>query len=237
MIYITSATSGMLDSTIFQADGASVEVEQLNATENKTYTAPEGVAYSPVVVNVPTGVFPTEQKGATTYTPSTSNQTIAAGTYLTGIQTIAGDSDLVASNIKSGVNIFGVTGTYTGGGGSSTIKQGTLTISSDVTTATSTKITDTTELGFTPKAFMLMRSAASATRYHLQQTTFTTVGDTYYRTLTYRSSSAYTTSNSATNWTNQTAGYLYFNSNTVYYRSSTSYYLEAGTYYWMAMTW
>lgn len=52
-------------------------------------------------------------KGAATITPGTSNQTIASGTYLTGIQTIAGDSDLVAANIKSGVQIFNVTGTFT----------------------------------------------------------------------------------------------------------------------------
>ncbi len=32
--------------------GSSVEVEALTATENKTYTAPEGTAYSPVTVNV-----------------------------------------------------------------------------------------------------------------------------------------------------------------------------------------
>lgn len=57
-------------------------------------------------------------KGATTYTPTTSNQTIASGTYLTGTQTISGDANLVAGNIKSGTTIFGVTGTYSGGGGS-----------------------------------------------------------------------------------------------------------------------
>jgi hypothetical protein len=49
-------------------------------------------------------------KAAATITPGTTNQTIAAGTYLTGTQTIAGDADLVASNIKAGVQIFGVTG-------------------------------------------------------------------------------------------------------------------------------
>ena len=52
-------------------------------------------------------------KGAATYTPSTSDQTIAASTYLTGAQTIEGDANLVASNIKSGVSIFGVAGSLT----------------------------------------------------------------------------------------------------------------------------
>ena len=35
--------------------GSSVTVEALNVTENGTYTAPSGKAYSPVTVNVPSG--------------------------------------------------------------------------------------------------------------------------------------------------------------------------------------
>lgn len=53
-------------------------------------------------------------QAAQTITPGTSNKTIGSGTYLTGTQTIKGDSNLVASNIKSGISIFGVSGTYTG---------------------------------------------------------------------------------------------------------------------------
>lgn len=49
-------------------------------------------------------------KGTATITPTTSNQTIASGTYLTGVQTIAGDANLVAGNIVAGKNIFGVAG-------------------------------------------------------------------------------------------------------------------------------
>lgn len=49
-------------------------------------------------------------KAAATITPSTTDQTIAAGTYLTGTQTIAGDTDLIADNIISTANIFGVQG-------------------------------------------------------------------------------------------------------------------------------
>lgn len=62
-------------------------------------------------------------KAAATITPSTSNQEIAAGTYLTGKQTISGDANLVASNIKSGVSIFGVAGSLT----SATISQDSVT--------------------------------------------------------------------------------------------------------------
>lgn len=59
----------------------------------------------------------TTQAGRT-ITPGTSQQTAcASGRYTTGNIYVAGDSDLVASNIRSGVNIFGVTGTYTGSGG------------------------------------------------------------------------------------------------------------------------
>lgn len=69
-------------------------------------------------------------KAAATYRAATSAQTIAANQYLTGAQTIAAVSqtNLSAENIKSGTtisisngqsNIWSVTGTYTGGGGSS----------------------------------------------------------------------------------------------------------------------
>ena len=49
-------------------------------------------------------------KSAQTYTPTTSDQTIASGQYLSGAQTIKGDANLVASNIAKNVQIFGVTG-------------------------------------------------------------------------------------------------------------------------------
>ncbi len=58
-----------------------------------------------------TGSMPS--RSATTYTPGTSNQTIASGQYLSGAQTIKGDSNLVASNIAKGKTIFGISGTYT----------------------------------------------------------------------------------------------------------------------------
>jgi hypothetical protein len=55
-----------------------------------------------------TGTMP--NNGAVTITPGTTNQTIAAG-YHNGSGAVNGDPDLIASNIKSGVDIFGVVGT------------------------------------------------------------------------------------------------------------------------------
>ena len=77
-----------------------------------------------------TGTIPS--KTAATYTPTTSNQTIVSGTYLTGAQTIKGDANLKAENIAEGVSIFGITGTHSGGGsgggGSVEMCTGTLVI-------------------------------------------------------------------------------------------------------------
>lgn len=57
-------------------------------------------------------------QAAKTVTPTTSNQTaVASGLYTTGAVTVAGDANLVAGNIKSGVSIFGVAGSYEGSGG------------------------------------------------------------------------------------------------------------------------
>ena len=58
------------------------------------------------------------KRSAQSYTPGISDQIITSGQYLTGNQTIKGDANLVAGNIKSGASIFGVAGTYVGSGGS-----------------------------------------------------------------------------------------------------------------------
>lgn len=78
------------------------------------------------------------KKSAQTYTPRTSDQTIAKDQYLSGDQTIKGDSNLVASNIKKGVSLFGVTGSYeASSGGDSTLNCEMQTISN----VTSPKVT------------------------------------------------------------------------------------------------
>lgn len=59
-------------------------------------------------------------QAAKTITPTTTNQTaVSSGYYTGGAITVKGDSNLVAGNIKSGVSIFGVSGTYEGNGSSS----------------------------------------------------------------------------------------------------------------------
>ena len=52
------------------------------------------------------------QKAAETFTPGTQAQTIAANKWLAGAQTILGDANLLATNIKKGVSIFNVAGSY-----------------------------------------------------------------------------------------------------------------------------
>lgn len=92
---------------------------QISGTHLPALTNPAGAAqilngYQAINADgeIVTGTIPSQ--GAQTITPGTSAKTIAAGRYLSGTQTISGDSDLRASNIKSGVNIFGVTGTFEG---------------------------------------------------------------------------------------------------------------------------
>ena len=83
------------------------------STSSQSVTPDTGYnGLSSVTVNA---ISPT--KAAQTYTPGTTDQTIASGRWLTGTQTIKGDANLVAGNIKKDVSIFGVTGTYEGSGG------------------------------------------------------------------------------------------------------------------------
>ena len=90
---ISVDSAGKITATVQQASAGYVEAGSKSATKQLT------------------------TKGAATITPGTSDQTIASGTYLTGAQTIKGDANLVAGNIKSGVSIFGVAGSFAGSGG------------------------------------------------------------------------------------------------------------------------
>ena len=55
------------------------------------------------------------EQGGKTVTPKSSNQTaVSANRYVTGNIIVAGDSNLKAANIKKGVPIFGIIGTFEG---------------------------------------------------------------------------------------------------------------------------
>lgn len=69
------------------------------------------------------------RKAAATYTPGTTDQTIAADQYLTAAQTVKGDQNLVPGNIKEGVTIFNIQGTHSGG----VTPSGTINISANGT--------------------------------------------------------------------------------------------------------
>ena len=88
--------------------------ELLNGTHNAT-TNPEAINNIAAVAG---SLVPTTQN--VTVTPTTSSQSVTAdegkrlGTVTVNAVTAAIDENIVAGNIKSGVTILGVEGTYTG---------------------------------------------------------------------------------------------------------------------------
>ena len=108
----TATAANILEETTAYVDGELVEGSMVNNGAvthslgiNGSYTIPAGYhsGAGKVTQSITT-------KAAATYTPGTTNQTISSGLYLSGAQTIKGDSNLVSGNIKAGVSIFGVEG-------------------------------------------------------------------------------------------------------------------------------
>ncbi|WP_342558765.1 phage tail protein [Metasolibacillus sp. FSL K6-0083] len=132
-----------------------------NLAANGSYTIPEGYhnGSGKVTQSLTT-------QAAQTITPGTTNKTIAANRYLTGVQTILGDTNLIPANILQGVNIFGVIGSLVKGkkvaGNIFTVEQAqTLWTSAqyldysnrEFTTPTSLEITN---LGFKPGTIVVV---------------------------------------------------------------------------------
>lgn len=94
-------------STLIRTGGGGADLSVVTA-------AASDVLASKVIVNSSgnaiTGTI--ASKAAATITPGATDQTIVAGQYLSGAQTVKGDSDLLATNIKSGVTLFDIVGSF-----------------------------------------------------------------------------------------------------------------------------
>lgn len=76
-----------------------------------------GTSYTSGIIGQGTvdNTYQLDTKDETTITPGTSDKiAVASGVYTTGPIHVKGDADLLPGNIKSGVSIFGVSGSYTG---------------------------------------------------------------------------------------------------------------------------
>ena len=87
-----------------------------DVAEGKTFTSTAGLK----VTGTAKASVPTLQ--AKTVTPSAAEQTVTPDSGYDGLSsvTVEGDANLVPGNIKSGVSIFGVTGSFAGSGGGGT---------------------------------------------------------------------------------------------------------------------
>lgn len=114
----TPATSITANPSISVSSGGLITATA-SASQSVTPTVSAGYVSTGTAGTVTVSGSNTQQlttQSAQTITPTTQNQTIASGQYLTGAQTILGDANLLAENIKKDVSIFGVTGTLEGGG-------------------------------------------------------------------------------------------------------------------------
>lgn len=93
------------------SNGITPSTSTQNITPSSLYDGLAKVEIKPIPSSY---VKPSATQAAKEWTPTTYDQTISAGTYCSGQQTIKGDSDLVEENIISGKTVFGVTGTGKG---------------------------------------------------------------------------------------------------------------------------
>lgn len=88
--------------------GATININGSGLITYRVFAASDGTVEKDQVIE---GTHQMTTISGQTVIPTTSDQTLARSSYLTGTVTIKGDANLVSGNIKSGVSIFGVTGT------------------------------------------------------------------------------------------------------------------------------
>ncbi len=114
----TPATSITANPTISVSSGG-VITASVSKTQSVTPSVSAGFVSTGTAGTITVSGSATENlstQAAQTITPTTSNIVIPSGKYLTGAQTILGDANLLAENIKDGVSIFNILGTFAGGG-------------------------------------------------------------------------------------------------------------------------
>ena len=122
----TPTTSITATPTISVNSSTGLITASVSGSQSVTPTVSAGYVSNGTAGTVSVSGSDTEQltvKSGATITPTTSDQTIAAGTYLTGAQVIKGDSNLQSQYIKSGITIFNTVGALS----SATISQDSTT--------------------------------------------------------------------------------------------------------------
>ena len=179
------------------------------------------------------------KQAAQTITPGTADKTIASGRYLTGTQTIKGDPNLTAENIKEGVSIFGIVGNLAVGGlpsGVSKLATGTITPTED---AQSLSVTH--NLGVAPNFLVWVMEEDTSSSV---LTSTATMGATIIKRCKYNSTSSisynvhnliegYAASSSTGGTATRVSNDTYLTTTTARMTGSSTYMIKAGkTYRW-----
>lgn len=100
------------------------------------------------------------QRSSTDLAASTLTVTAPSGYYSSSASKTLSDANLLAENIKKNISIFGVTGSYEGGG-STTAATGEITLSSAFSLTTSPQNIPNLQLSFQPDFFYIIRTHSS----------------------------------------------------------------------------
>jgi len=172
-----TAHNALGEAIVGTASSSSTTINSLEVTENGTYTAPTGTAYSPVTVNVPTTTINNQNKTvAITPTESTQTKSVTADNGYTGL----GEVEVTVGAISS---------TYVGSG---ITRKSAATITptkSQQTIASGTYLTGTQTIAAIPAEYITTTDAnataaqinSGATAYvNGAKVTGTQVVQTYY---------------------------------------------------------